>query len=287
MSKNWLGAIWKPKGVSSFKVLGELKKDFGTRKVGHMGTLDPLASGVLPVAVGKYTKLIPYVNLLPKVYEVEITFGVPSQTLDAEGVSSEELEDLRSKDWEPEFSEDDILKVVRGMIGKVEQVPPVFSALKIDGVRAYKLAREGSDVEMKARQVECFGVDLLKVFKFEGLWKACLRVTCGKGYYVRSFVRDLCAELGVDGYMSELVRTQVGEFKKNSMEVSDWKSVLDVAGFVDLNLEEVERFRNGLEVVRQVDFEGTGVGMFEGGPVCILESEMVDDKFILRVKKNI
>lgn len=287
MSKKWLGAIWKPKGVSSFKVLSEVKKEFGTRKVGHMGTLDPLASGILPVAVGKYTKLIPYVNLLPKVYEVEITFGVSSDTLDAEGVSSEKLEDLKGKDWEPEFSEYDILKVVGGMIGKVEQVPPVFSALKVDGVRAYKLAREGSDVEMKARQVECFGIDLLRVFKFEGLWKACLRVTCGKGYYVRSLVRDLCDMLGVDGFMSELVRVQVGGFKKSSMEVKDWRQVLDVGGFVELNSEQVERFKNGLEVWQEVDFEGVGIGIFEGEPVCILDCLKENGKFCLKVKKNI
>jgi tRNA pseudouridine55 synthase len=287
MNNNWLGAIWKPKGVSSFKVLSEVKKKYGTKKVGHMGTLDPLAEGVLPVAVGRYTKLIPYVNLLPKVYEVEVTFGVSSHTLDAEGVTVDILEDLKNTSWKVDFDGNDIESICEKMIGTVDQIPPIFSALKIDGVRAYKLARDGKEVEMKSRKVECYGINLLEFGLVDGLWRASLRVECGKGYYVRSFVRDLCDELNVKGYMSELARTKVGEFDRENLEIQDLKKTLNFQEFIDIDEKLNERFKNGLMTYTDSQFEGLALAMFEGLPVSILKCVEENGRFGMKVKKNI
>lgn len=287
MNNNWLGAIWKPKGVSSFKILSEVKKEYGTKKVGHMGTLDPLAEGILPVAVGRYTKLIPYVNLLPKVYEVEITFGVSSETLDAEGVLIDQLDDLKKKSWRVDFDKSKIESVCENMIGTVDQVPPIFSALKIDGVRAYKLARDGKKVEMKSRKVECYGIQVLEFGLIDGLWKANLRVECGKGYYIRSFVRDLCDELNVKGYMSELARTKVGEFDRDNLESKDWRETLDFGVFLDIDEKLYERLKNGLMTYTDDRFEGLALAMFEGEPVSILKCVEENGKFGMKIKKNI
>jgi tRNA pseudouridine55 synthase len=294
MNKNWIGSVWKPKGISSFKVLGDVKKYFGTKKVGHMGTLDPLASGVLPVAVGKYTKLIQYVNLLPKEYEAEITFGVSSDTLDAEGVMESNLDKVRGLDVE--FGLGEVEKVLEGMVGEVQQVPPRFSALKIDGKRAYELARGDEEFEMKSRQVECFGLKVVDFEEVDGLWKLSLRVSCGKGYYVRSLVRDVCAELGVEGYMSELVRLRVGGFtESNSVRFGDdeidlmvdWSEVLKGCEFLELSKFEVDEFRNGRSVDCSLDHFGVVIGFYEGEPVSILEVVEDGGNMILKVKKNI
>ncbi len=284
MSKAWLGAIWKPKGVSSFKVLGEVKRKFETRKVGHMGTLDPLASGILPVAVGRYTKLIPYVNLLPKVYEVEITFGVSSMTLDSEGVDDSDIENVKGMEFNFEIEE--VEKICSRMVGKVLQVPPIFSALKVDGKRAYDLARRGEDFEMKAREVECFDITDLELVT-DGLWRLSFRVSCGKGYYVRSLVRDICKELRVDGFMSDLTRVKVGAFEKDRLDVSDWSNVLKGYKFIELDEEMVNEFKNGRKVEWGEFLEGDMIGFFDGEPVCILRCVEEDGKFYLKVKRNI
>lgn len=294
MNKNWVGSVWKPKGISSFKILGDVKKHFGTKKVGHMGTLDPLASGVLPVAVGKYTKLIQYVNLLPKEYEAEITFGFSSETLDAEGVMRSDLDKVRGV--YVEFGLADLEKVLEGMVGEMQQIPPRFSALKIDGKRAYEMARGDEEFKMKSRKVECFGLKVLDFREVDGLWKLSLRVSCGKGYYVRSLVRDICAELGVEGYMSELVRLKVGGFtERNSVRFGDdevdlmvdWSEVLKGCEFLELSDFEVNEFRNGRSVEYDLDHSGVLIGFYEGEPVSVLEVVEDGDKMFLKVKKNI
>jgi tRNA pseudouridine55 synthase len=258
--------------------------------------LDPLASGILPVAVGKYTKLISYVNLLPKVYMAEITFGVASETLDMEGVSKDVLNELKVGGWAPDFNDYDIEENLKKMIGLVDQIPPIFSALKIDGKRAYKLARDGEKVKMKARPVECFDLVLEKFWNDGGLWKCLVRVSCGKGYYVRSMVRDLCGSLGVEGFMSDLIRYKVGAFEKNNSFDLDtgedfpevnWMEVLKGNVLINISEGDLEEFRNGRKVVTDKVYEGDVIGMFAGEPVSILSCVEEDDELYLKVKKNI
>jgi len=245
MEPNAFVSLYKPKGVSSFKVLSSLKKALNTKKVGHMGTLDPLAEGILPVAVGKYTKLIPYVNLLPKKYEVEIFFGMNSETLDSEGVDLDALPKLDSH-----LDLESLQKAVEAFVGRIDQVPPKYSAIKINGQRAYKLARENNiEVEqIKSRPVELFSVSNFR------LQDQTLSFTleCGSGFYVRSLVRDIGIKLDLPCFMLSLKRTQVGAFNlDNASRETDYKyldldSVIKDVNILKVNFEQAELICNGM-----------------------------------------
>ncbi len=195
----WL-AIDKPLGMTSTQVVGKCRWLTRARKVGHGGTLDPLATGILPVAFGEATKTIAFIMDARKTYEFTITFGEARDTGDAEGKI------ITTSDHRP--SEQDILAALPGFIGRIRQVPPIYSAVKIDGRRAYDLARAGEEVVIKSREVDVFSLDLLSCD--EG--QASLKLVCGKGTYVRSLARDLAENLGTVGYVSALRRTRVGPF---------------------------------------------------------------------------
>lgn len=199
--------INKPEGYSSSDVVIKIR-NFITRqtgfrhKVGHLGTLDPLATGVLPVAVGNATKLFDCYLTKTKTYVAEIFFGATTETLDREGEKI--FSDIPFV--MPEASK--IISTLESFLGKIIQTPPMFSAIKIQGKRAYKLARDGKFVEMPKREIEIFDIKLLDIaddtIKFE--------TTCSSGTYIRSLVRDIAEKLGTIGYMSSLVRTKAGEF---------------------------------------------------------------------------
>lgn len=190
----------KPLGLGSTKAVGRVRWLFEAQKAGHAGTLDPLATGVLPIALGDATKTVPYLVDAAKAYEFDITFGVSTETLDAEG------EVTGRSDMRPET--DAIKAVLPRFIGDVEQVPPKYSAIKIDGKRAYDLARAGVAVEMKTRIVRINAVALID----QSGAVASFTVDCGKGTYVRSLARDICEALGAEGHVSRLRRTRVGMF---------------------------------------------------------------------------
>ena len=191
----------KPYGMGSTQAVGKLRWLLTAQKAGHAGTLDPLASGVLPIALGEATKTVPFMMDAAKTYEVEITWGEYRDTLDLEG------EVTQTSDARP--SEADILAALPEFIGVIDQVPPKYSAIKVDGRRAYDLARAGEKVELKARRVRIDNIVLLKCAQHT----ARLSVDCGKGTYIRSLAADLAAALGTVGYVSELIRTRVGPFK--------------------------------------------------------------------------
>lgn len=273
--KGKLLSIYKPVGVSSFKALGELKKKYDTKKIGHMGTLDPLAEGVLAVAVGEATKLIPYVVTEPKEYECEITFGIESVTLDAEGIPDSERLNLIEYD----FGLQDIEAVLRDFVGKYDQVPPIYSAVHIDGKRAYDLARKGEikEGDIKPREVECFEIE---VIKFE-LPVVVLRLVVGSGFYVRSLVRDLARALEVKAYMSGLKRTKVGNFEgEGEMNLED---VLVEHDRIDLTQGDFKKVRNGNSIKADSDLDGLVLGYYEKDLVAILMS----DGSGLKVVKNL
>jgi len=190
----------KPLGMTSTQAVGKIRRIMNGQKVGHAGTLDPLASGVLPIALGEATKTIPYIQDAFKTYEFTVTWGEQRSTDDAEG------DVIASSDVRPARA--DIEAALPAYIGDIEQVPPKFSAIKIDGQRAYDLARNGEDIEMKSRQVYIESLTLIDCDENT----ASLSMTCGKGTYVRSLARDLALDLGTFGYVSALRRTQVGAF---------------------------------------------------------------------------
>lgn len=211
----------KPGGITSNRVVGEVKKATGIKKVGHAGTLDPMATGALVLALGNVTRLIRFVQDQPKEYLATAQFGVATDTLDADGavLSREPM------DFEP----DELMAVVPRFTGVIHQVPPMMSALKKDGRRLYELAREGQVIEREARPVVIHELEILQVGA--GPYPEVeFRVVCGKGTYIRSLADDMATALGGAGHLTALRRTRIGSLKAAdgvSMEsMDDWRSYL-------------------------------------------------------------
>ena len=198
---NGLIVINKPKGWTSFDVVAKIRGKFKVKKVGHTGTLDPMATGVLVLCLGKATKLAQQITDTKKEYIAEVTFGATSTTDDAEG------EIVKIKDPQVQV-QNKIEKVLKKFIGNVMQLPPDFSAKKIGGKRAYKLAREGKVVKLEPREVTIDEIEILD-YKWPVL---SIRIACGKGTYIRAIARDLGKDLGVGGYLTALQRTKVGQY---------------------------------------------------------------------------
>ncbi len=196
----WL-VLDKPLGMSSNQALGKARWLLNAKKAGHAGTLDPLASGVLPIAFGEATKTIAFMMDAQKGYRFTIRWGVSTSTLDAEG------DVLARSAVRPDRAA--IEAVLPRFVGEIEQVPPAFSALKVDGKRAYALARAGQEVALKARRVR---IDALRLLERPDADHARFAVECGKGTYVRALARDLARALGAEGHVSALRRTRVGPF---------------------------------------------------------------------------
>lgn len=197
----WL-VLDKPAGMGSTEAVSKVKWLYRAQKAGHAGTLDPLASGMLPIALGEATKTVPYVMEGAKVYRFTIAWGEERTTDDLEGPV------VRSSDRRP--SEEEIRALLPRYTGIIMQTPPQFSAVKVDGERAYDLAREGETVEIAAREVEIGRLELVAVPE---PGRAVLEVECGKGTYVRSLARDMGRDLGCYGHVADLRRTEVYPFE--------------------------------------------------------------------------
>ncbi|NKW78844.1 tRNA pseudouridine(55) synthase TruB [Rhodobacteraceae bacterium R_SAG7] len=196
----WL-VVDKPAGLTSTAVVNKVRWAFDAKKAGHAGTLDPEATGVLAVALGEATKTVPFITDAMKAYTFTVTLGAATNTDDAEG------EVIATSAERP--TDDDIKEALLGFIGEIQQVPPKFSAVKIDGQRAYKLARDGEEVELSARPL---WVEELVMLDRPDADHVVLEMTCGKGGYVRSIARDLGEKLGCLGHVQELRRIWSGPF---------------------------------------------------------------------------
>ncbi|MBQ7128618.1 MAG: tRNA pseudouridine(55) synthase TruB [Clostridia bacterium] len=188
--------INKPFGATSFKVTGAVKRKTGEKRCGHAGTLDPIATGVLPVMIGRATRLIDLIDDNKKAYKAEIVFGLTTDTLDCEG---EVLTDQPVN-----VTEEQIRSALKDFEGEITQIPPMYSALSKDGVKLYKLARKGVEVERKPRKVTVFSIKLLS---FDGVDTAEIEVVCSKGTYIRTIIDDLGMKLKCGAFMSKLKRT--------------------------------------------------------------------------------
>lgn len=212
MTHGWI-ILDKPVGITSTKAGSIVKRLFKQKKLGHAGTLDPFASGILPLALGEATKVMPYVISDTKEYEFEITFGEERDTGDLDGQTTSTCTTIPTADQ--------IQSVLSQFTGQITQIPPKYSALKINGERAYELARRGEEVEMKSRQVMIHELELIKVQDNT----AFLRVLCGTGTYVRSLGQDIARAVGSLGYLSVLRRTKVGRFSlKDSVKLDILKN---------------------------------------------------------------
>ncbi len=196
----WL-IIDKPRDMGSTQVVNLTRRLFNAKKNGHCGTLDPFATGVLPIAFGEATKLIPYVTDGAKEYEFIIKWGCETDSGDTEGTVTESGGRVPTRD--------EILQILPSFWGTITQVPPAYSAIKINGQRAYDLARRGEEVDMPSRQVEIYSLELLEELSAN---RAKFRVGCSKGTYIRTLGRDIARRLGTFGYLEELRRTKCGNF---------------------------------------------------------------------------
>lgn len=203
--------VLKPPGMTSFDVVGFLRGVLKTSKIGHTGTLDPAAVGVLPVCVGKATKIIEHMTDKDKVYRAEMTLGVETDTQDSLGNIIEKRP--------VNVTEDEIVKVFDSFIGKQQQIPPMYSAVKINGKKLYELARKGITVERKPRDIEIYFIKIIDIFSDN---RILFDVGCSKGTYIRTLCSDIGQRLGTGAHMSFLVRLSAGGFNiKDALTVED------------------------------------------------------------------
>ena len=218
--------INKPKGYTSHDIVNIVKKELNTPKVGHAGTLDPNATGVLPILIGKGTKFSKYLINHDKIYEVQLELGKKTDTADVEGKIIEE------KKVDEKYIKENLLQVLASFVGKQEQIPPMYSAIKKNGKKLYEYARAGEKVELEARKIEIYKIDLNKYDKNI----ISFIVSCSKGTYIRSLCEDIAEKLNTVGYMKNLKRLQVGEF-----------NIKDAVYIDDINLENVDEHLITLE----------------------------------------
>ena len=207
---NGIVNIYKEKGYTSHDVVAVLRKVVGQKKIGHTGTLDPDATGVLPVCLGRATKVCELLTDHDKTYEALLLLG---KTTDTQDISGEVLEERDPGD----LTEEEVRSCIESFIGEYDQIPPMYSALKVNGKKLYELAREGKTVERKSRKVQIHGIRILEM----NLPHVRMEVDCSKGTYIRTLCHDIGEKLQVGGCMEELERTKVGRFLKEDAVILD------------------------------------------------------------------
>jgi len=234
--------INKPKGCTSHDIVYKVKKIFD-EKVGHTGTLDPMATGVLPLLIGKGTLCSKYLINHDKTYKVKLQLGKKTDTADSEGKVIEE-KDIDKKALE----KNNVENILKTFFGKQEQVPPIYSAIKVNGKKLYEYARKGQDVEIKPRQIEIYDINLSNID--ENKEQIEFKVSCSKGTYIRSLCEDIARKLNTVGYMIELERIQVGDFEiGDSITVQELLDHKDDKSFIQKYLISIEElFRNNQKI---------------------------------------
>jgi tRNA pseudouridine55 synthase len=246
----------KPAGMTSAACVNAVRRATGAAKLGHAGTLDPPATGILPIALGEATKTMPYVTDATKRYTFTVNWGARTETDDAEG------EVVETSDARPE--EADIVAALPGFTGMIEQVPPAYSAIKVDGQRAYAKARAGEDVELAAREIEIHAFELLEILDRD---RARFAVTSGKGAYMRALARDLAAALGTCGHLSGLRRTAVGPFREEAAISLEMLEQLGHSGAASPHLLPVETALDGIPALAISDREAEKLRNGQAVPV--------------------
>lgn len=236
--------VLKPAGMTSFDVVGCLRKITGQKKIGHTGTLDPSAVGVLPVCIGNATKAIDFMIDKDKVYRAELTLGIATDTQDASGkiIFSNTAETDNNK----------ILAVINSFVGEIQQLPPMYSAIKIGGKKLYELARKGETVERQARSINIFGINVIRLWETKVIFfdeekateysakKVLFDVHCSKGTYIRTLCNDIGEKLGCGGHMSFLIRTRAGKYNLDTALTFEQINMLAEKNSLDSSLLPVE-----------------------------------------------
>lgn len=274
--------IYKPTGMSSFDVVAKVRKLSKCKKVGHTGTLDPEASGVLPICIGKATKIVDYIMSETKIYVAEMKLGIVTDSYDREGkILENNLVNV---------TEEQIKEAVYSFIGEIEQIPPMHSALKVNGQRLYELARKGIEIERKSRLINIFGIKILSI----DLPFAIMEVTCSKGTYIRSLCYDIGRKLNCGATMWNLERKASGSFSiEDSIELDklDCNKLEQYLVPVEEALSQYEKLY--IEDDKFIKLLLNGVNIKDDAFLCKIKSDNLfriyinDGKFIGLGKKNI
>lgn len=246
----------KKEGITSFDVIRNVRKEYNIKKVGHIGTLDPLASGVLPVLIGKATKLSDYLMMHDKEYIAKIILGKKTSTGDREGNVIEEKEIEKSK-----ISKENIEAVLNSFLGESYQIPPMYSAIKVNGKKLYELAREDKEIERTPRKINIAKIELLKIenvnvnenvnLSLQSI-EITYKVQCSKGTYIRTLSEDIAEKLGTVGYMSYLRRTRVGDFKiEDAGKLIDMENIINNIPKYEIKEKNISQLINGVKVRKQ------------------------------------
>lgn len=242
---NGIILINKEKGCTSHDVVYKVKK-LTNSKVGHTGTLDPNATGVLPLLIGEATKISKYLINHDKEYEVVLELGKKTSTADVEG------EVIKEKEVPAEiFEKQHVKEILKTFIGKQEQVPPIYSAIKVNGKKLYEYARKGQEVKLEPRKIEIYNIELLNINKDEK--QISFRVKCSKGTYIRSLCEDIAEKLGTVGFMKELKRIVVGDFKiENAITVEELKEKIENKDYTCIiSIEEIFKENDRIDLKSQ------------------------------------
>lgn len=251
--------IYKPVGMTSHDVVSILRRVTKIKQIGHTGTLDPFAEGVLPICIGKATRLIEYLQD-DKEYLATVQFGAATNTFDLDG------EKVFTSD--KKVSRDDIKEGLKSFEGEISQFPPIFSAIKVKGKKLYEYARKGEEVEIQPRKVVIENIEL-KNFD-EELQQAQILLKCSKGTYIRSIANDLGKNLGCGGYLIKLIRTQAGKFRvENSVQLdgidveSNLINPLDILNLpkIAVDNDDLARIKNGMPIYKTCDKIGNFVSL--------------------------
>lgn len=254
----------KPAGLSSNQALQRVKRLLNANKGGHTGTLDPAATGMLPLCFGEATKVCPFLLNADKTYRVTARLGVATDTGDADGAEI-------AREGVPELSQEQWVEILQGFLGDSMQIPPMYSALKKDGKRLYELARKGETVEREPRPIR---IDEISLLEFKGT-RLVFRVHCSKGTYIRTLVEDIAGRAGTVAHTARLHRESVGDFRAEEMRDMAGIEAAAAAGLAELR-DSLIAPDKALESLPAVRLEAGDAERFSSGQVLELETEGVD-----------
>ncbi|MFC7061165.1 tRNA pseudouridine(55) synthase TruB [Halobacillus seohaensis] len=272
--------LWKEKGFTSHDCVSKARGMLRTKKIGHTGTLDPDVEGVLPLCIGKATKIVPFLTDTDKVYEATVSLGATTETEDASG----DVVEKKTVSHPP--SEEDILQVLQQFSGEITQVPPMYSAVKVNGKRLYQYARDGEEVERPVRNVKIKQIELLNpsVKRDDEYFSFSIQVICSKGTYIRTLCVDLGKALGYPAHMSSLVRKQTGEIRKEDCYTFD-----EIQQYVDNDSvnEIILPISNGLPHLESMTIQEDDRFAFEHGQVLPKPEYVKDQPFVVKYKEEV
>ena len=240
---NGIIVVNKPKGITSRDVVNKVCKILNTKKIGHTGTLDPIASGTLVLCIGNATKLVEELTSYDKEYIATVKLGVLTDTLDITGNIL--------KEGKKNFSKDEIINALNHFKGTYNQEVPIYSAIKINGKKLYEYARKGQEVELKPRRIEIYSIQLVGINEKEK--QISFKVKCSKGTYIRSLCEDISKKLGTVGYMKELNRLQVGVFFiKDAVTISEMKEEIEADNLENIiTIEEIFKDKSQIKLTQK------------------------------------